>query len=144
MILYPSKVLINGARRVGKSFIAEAFARNEYRNYLLIDFAKAKDDPRVTDAFRLYLDDLDEFFRRLSVIYNMTFYERETLFIFDEVQMFPRAREPRTLRQRRRRDQPDLSRGFRFRLAAHLCRRSQRADRDRGRHGVSRRLGEDE
>ena len=88
-----SAVLINGARRVGKSFIAEAFARNEYRNYLLIDFAKAKDDPRVTDAFRLYLDDLDEFFRRLSVIYNMTFYERETLFIFDEVQMFPRARE---------------------------------------------------
>ena len=88
-----SAVLINGARRVGKSFIAEAFARNEYRNYLLIDFAKAKDDSRVTDAFRLYLDDLDEFFRRLSVIYNMTFYERETLFIFDEVQMFPRARE---------------------------------------------------
>ena len=57
------------------------------------DFAKAKDDSRVTDTFRLYLDDLDEFFRRLSVIYNMTFYERETLFIFDEVQMFPRARE---------------------------------------------------
>ena len=39
-----SAALINGARRVGKSFIAEAFARNEYRNYLLIDFAKAKDD----------------------------------------------------------------------------------------------------
>ena len=54
-----SAVLINGARRVGKSFIAEAFARNEYRNYLLIDFAKAKDDSRVTDAFRLYLDDRD-------------------------------------------------------------------------------------
>ena len=65
-----SAVLINGARRVGKSFIAEAFARNEYRNYLLIDFAKAKDDSRVTDAFRLYLDDLDEFFRRLWLRQN--------------------------------------------------------------------------
>ena len=42
-----SAVLINGARRVGKSYIAEEFAKNEYRNYLLIDFAKAKDDERV-------------------------------------------------------------------------------------------------
>ena len=88
-----SAVLINGARRVGKSYIAEEFAKNEYRNYLLIDFAKAKDDVRVTDTFRLYLDRPDEFFKRLSAIYNLPFYRRETLFIFDEVQEFPRARE---------------------------------------------------
>ena len=47
-----SAVLINGARRVGKSYIAEEFAKREYRNYLLIDFSKAKDDLRVTDTFR--------------------------------------------------------------------------------------------
>ena len=88
-----SAVLINGARRVGKSYIAEEFAKREYRNYLLIDFSKAKDDLRVTDTFRTYLSQPKEFFRRLSVIYNMTFYERDTLFIFDEVQKFPRARE---------------------------------------------------
>lgn len=88
-----SAVLINGARRVGKSFIAENFAKNEYRNYLLIDFSRAKDDSRVTDVFKTYLGDLDEFFKRLAAIYGMTFYERNTLFIFDEVQMFPRARE---------------------------------------------------
>ena len=88
-----SAVLINGARRVGKSYIAEEFAKREYRNYLLIDFSKAKDDLRVTDTFRTYLSQPKEFFRRLSVIYNMPFYERDTLFIFDEVQKFPRARE---------------------------------------------------
>ena len=88
-----SAVLINGARRVGKSYIAEEFAKREYRNYLLIDFSKAKDDFRVTDTFRTYLSQPKEFFRRLSVIYNMPFYERDTLFIFDEVQKFPRARE---------------------------------------------------
>ena len=88
-----SAVLVNGARRVGKSYIVEDFAKHEYRNYLLIDFVKAKGDPRVTDTFRTYLAQPQEFFKRLSAIYNMPFYERGTLFIFDEVQEFPRARE---------------------------------------------------
>lgn len=88
-----SALLIEGARRVGKSYIVEEFAKNEYRNYLLIDFSKAKDDFRVTDTFRTYLSQPDEFFKRLSAIYNLPFHVRETLFIFDEVQMFPRARE---------------------------------------------------
>ena len=88
-----SALLIEGARRVGKSYIVEEFAKREYRNYLLLDFSKAKDDMRVTDTFRTYLSQPDEFFKRLSTIYNMPFHSRATLFIFDEVQMFPRARE---------------------------------------------------
>ena len=76
---------LEGARRVGKSYIVEEFAKNEYRNYLLIDFSKAKDDFRVTDTFRTYLSQPDEFFKRLSTIYNLPFHTRETLFIFDEV-----------------------------------------------------------
>ncbi len=88
-----SAVLVNGARRVGKSFIVEEFAKREYRNYVMIDFATAKDDVRITDTFKTYLADTKEFFKRLSAIFGKTFYERETLFIFDEVQKFPRARE---------------------------------------------------
>ena len=45
-----SAVLINGARRVGKSFIVEEFAKREYRNYVMIDFATAKDDVRITEG----------------------------------------------------------------------------------------------
>ena len=88
-----SAVLVNGARRVGKSFIVEEFAKREYRNYVMIDFATAKDDMRITDTFKTYLADTKEFFKRLSAIFGKKFYERETLFIFDEVQKFPRARE---------------------------------------------------
>ena len=88
-----SAVLLNGARRVGKSYIVEEFAKSNYRTHLTIDFSKAKDDMRVTDTFRTYLSQPDEFFKRLSTIFNVRFHERETLFVFDEVQMFPRARE---------------------------------------------------
>lgn len=88
-----SAVLLNGARRVGKSFIAEEFAKREYRNYVMIDFATAKDDLRITDTFNTYLSDTREFFKRLSAIFGKPFHERETLFIFDEVQKFPKARE---------------------------------------------------
>ena len=88
-----SAILLNGARRVGKSYIVEEFAKENYRSHLTIDFSKAKDDSRVTDTFRTYLSQPDEFFKRLSTIFNVRFHERETLFVFDEVQMFPRARE---------------------------------------------------
>ena len=86
-----SALLIDGVRRVGKSYIAEEFAKREYKSYILIDFSKAADD--VKDVFRNYLEHLDTFFLKLSGAYGVTLHERKTLFIFDEVQEFPRARE---------------------------------------------------
>ena len=83
-------LLIDGARRVGKSYIAEEFARAEYKSYILIDFNRAGHE--VTDLFENYLNDLDMFFLYLSNYYGVKLYERETLIIFDEVQLFPRAR----------------------------------------------------
>ena len=85
-----SAIMLDGARRVGKSWLAKTFAENEYKSYLLIDFYSAPEE--VKDIFEKYLDDLDSFFLRLSAYYSVTLYERETLFIFDEVQFFPRAR----------------------------------------------------
>lgn len=83
-------MLIDGARRVGKSYIAEEFAKAEYKSYILIDFNQIPKE--ITDLFELYLNDLDTFFLYLSNYYNVKLYERETLVIFDEVQLFPRAR----------------------------------------------------
>jgi len=83
-------ILIDGARRVGKSYIAEEFAKNNYKSYILIDFYKAPDE--IKDLFNIYLDDLDKLFLYLSNYYDVELYERETLFIFDEIQFFPRAR----------------------------------------------------
>ena len=83
-------LLIDGARRVGKSYVAEAFAKAEYRSYILIDFNRAGDE--IRNLFHNYLDDLDTLFMYLSVYYNVKLYEHESLIIFDEVQMFPRAR----------------------------------------------------
>ena len=86
-----SALLVEGARRVGKSYIVEDFARKEYRDYVLIDFSKA--DERVKYVFGSYINDLDKFFEHLSVALERTFHLRETLFIFDEVQNFPLARQ---------------------------------------------------
>lgn len=83
-------LLIDGARRVGKSYIAEAFAKAEYKSYILIDFNRASKE--IKDLFDNYLEDLDSFFMYLSAYYNVKLYERETLIIFDEVQLFPKAR----------------------------------------------------
>lgn len=83
-------LLIDGARRVGKSYIVEKFARTEYKSYILIDFNRV--DESVKKLFILYLNDLDTFFMYLSGYYNVKLYERESLLIFDEVQLFPRAR----------------------------------------------------
>ncbi len=83
-------LLIDGARRVGKSYIAEAFAKAEYKTYILIDFNRADDD--VKDLFIHYLNDLDTLFMYLSGYYNVKLYEHESLIIFDEVQLFPKAR----------------------------------------------------
>ncbi len=83
-------LLIDGARRIGKSFIVEEFAKNEYKSYILIDFNRVGDD--IRDLFNHYLNDLDTFFMYLSTLYNTKLFEQETLIIFDEVQLFPRAR----------------------------------------------------
>ncbi len=83
-------LLIDGARRVGKSYVAEAFAKGEYKSYLLIDFNRAPTE--VTELFDHYLDDLDTLFLYLSAYYNVKLYPRESLIIFDEVQLCPRAR----------------------------------------------------
>ena len=83
-------LLIDGARRVGKSYVAEEFAKAEYKSYLLIDFNQVDDE--VKNLFQHYLTDLDTLFMYLSSYYNVTLYEHESLIIFDEIQMFPRAR----------------------------------------------------
>lgn len=83
-------LLIDGARRVGKSYIAEDFAKENYKSYILIDFNKVNDD--VCNLFVNYLDDLDTLFMYLSSYYNIKLYNRESVIIFDEVQMFPKAR----------------------------------------------------
>lgn len=84
-------ILIEGARRIGKSTVAEEFAKNNYKSYILIDFSKVKSS--IKEAFNNHLDNLDSLFMILSVEYNTPLYERESVLIFDEVQCFPRARE---------------------------------------------------
>lgn len=84
-------LLIEGARRVGKSYIVEAFARKEYRDHVLIDFSTA--DERIKYVFREYMGNLDRFFEQLSIALERPFHVRETLFVFDEVQSFPLARQ---------------------------------------------------
>ena len=85
-----SALLVQGARRVGKSYIVEEFAKAEYKSYILIDFNKA--DEAVKDIFLHDLDNMDILFQKLSTLYNKNLYPRESLIIFDEVQLFPRAR----------------------------------------------------
>lgn len=83
-------LLIEGARRVGKSYIAEKFAKENYKSYILIDFSKVSKE--VMDLFDNYLDNLNYLFTYLSQYFEVKLYERETLFIFDEIQFCPRAR----------------------------------------------------
>lgn len=84
-------LLIDGARRVGKSYIVEEFAKNEYTSYILVNFANITKELR--EIFDNYLNDLDSFFTRLSLWSGVKLYEHETLIIFDEVQLYPKARE---------------------------------------------------
>ena len=83
--------LIVGARRVGKSYIVEKFAKEEYKSYILIDFNEVKKE--IKDLFYEQIHDLDTFFMLLQEFYGVKLYERESVIIFDEVQLFPRARE---------------------------------------------------
>ena len=86
-----SAMLISGARRVGKSYIAEEFAKSEYKSYILINFSKASKE--LKDIFDNDLMDLNLFFNKISFMFGVELYERQSLLIFDEVQRFPRARE---------------------------------------------------
>lgn len=84
-------LLIDGARRVGKSFIAEHFAKQEYKSYIIIDFGNAPHD--ILDLFVNESFDLDLFLAKLAAFYSTVLYKRNSLIIFDEVQQFPRARQ---------------------------------------------------
>ena len=84
-------LLVEGARRIGKSTIVEEFAKQNYKSYILIDFSKVRNS--VKEAFNNLLDSLDSLFMVLSLEFDTQLYPRESLIIFDEVQKFPRARE---------------------------------------------------
>ena len=83
-------LLIEGARRIGKSYIVEEFAKNEYESYIIIDFNKV--EPRVKRWFVDYMEDLDTFFEMLQQHYHVKLIPRKSVIIFDEVQLYPRAR----------------------------------------------------
>lgn len=83
-------LIIDGARRVGKSYIVEKFARENYKSYIIIDFNKVSND--VKELFVHYLNDMDTLFLYLSNYFNIPLYERESLIVFDEVQLYPKAR----------------------------------------------------
>jgi predicted AAA+ superfamily ATPase len=84
-------LLIEGARRIGKSTLVEQFAKKEYKSYILIDFANIK--PQVSNLIANGFADLDDFFTRLQFLSGVQLYERQSLIIFDEVQLQPLARQ---------------------------------------------------
>jgi uncharacterized protein len=84
-------LLIEGARRVGKSTIAETFAKQNYKSYILIDFSIANDD--IKSLFTRYASNLDQFFFFLTSLTGVSLYPRQSVIIFDEVQLFPLARQ---------------------------------------------------
>lgn len=85
-----SALLIEGVRRIGKSYIVEEFAKNEYDSYILIDFNHA--DAEVIALFENYATRLDMLFQMLSLHYNVQLKNRKSLIVFDEVQQYPPAR----------------------------------------------------
>lgn len=83
-------LLIKGARRVGKSTIAEEFAKHEYKSYIVVDFADA---PAALWEAVENISDRDNFFMQLQFIYGVQLYERESVIIFDEIQECPKVRQ---------------------------------------------------
>ena len=86
-----SALLVEGARRVGKSTLVKHFAEREYESYILLDFANLL--PEVQTLMETSLADLNHLFMRLQIIYNVTLVERKSVIIFDEVQLMPLARQ---------------------------------------------------
>lgn len=84
-------LLIEGARRVGKSFTVEEFAKREYRSHVTIDFSIPQ--PLTLDAIINAPHDLDGLFNRMALEYRTQLHPRETLIVFDEVQLCPKARQ---------------------------------------------------
>ena len=84
-------LLVEGARRIGKSTSVEEFARSEYESSITVDFSKASQD--VISIFEDQRDDLDSFFMLLSAYYRTRLHRRRSLIVFDEVQRYPAARE---------------------------------------------------
>ena len=84
-------VMLEGARRIGKSTLALEFAKNEYEDYILLDFAKENND--IKNIFLENLSDLDAFFRNLFLLKGKKLKEKKSVIIFDEVQLFPQARQ---------------------------------------------------
>ncbi len=85
-----SALLIEGARRIGKSYIVKEFAEREYKSCIIVDFNDMDDELRT--IFEQYLHNRNDFFIRLSVYFGVKLYERESIIIFDEVQLYPKAR----------------------------------------------------
>lgn len=83
-------LLVEGARRIGKSTVVEEFGKNEYESYILIDFAFA---PQAVKDLFLDMSDLNYFFLQLQLQYHTDLAERKSLIIFDEVQFCPLARQ---------------------------------------------------
>lgn len=86
-----SAVLLEGARRIGKSTIVEEFAKREYDDYMILDFAKENKD--IKNNFTENMDDLDTFFRNLFLLKGRSLKGEKCVLIFDEVQLFPIARQ---------------------------------------------------
>ena len=83
-------LLIEGARRVGKSTLVKDFAQNEYESYILLDFSKVSKEIK---ALFEDISDLNYFFLRLQVLCNVQLKERKSVIVFDEVQLLPLARQ---------------------------------------------------
>ena len=83
-------LLIEGARRVGKSTVVEEFAKNEYESYILIDFSRAS---KETKELFEDVSDLNFLFLQLQLQYKVDLQERKSVIIFDEVQLCPAARQ---------------------------------------------------
>lgn len=84
-------LLINGARRVGKTFLIKEFAKKEYRSFIFLDFGHISKD--ISTLFENESDDFDVFFAKLSAFCKTPLYKRESLIVFDEVQLYPKARQ---------------------------------------------------
>lgn len=86
-----SAMLIEGARRVGKSYLVKRFAENEYESFVYMDFANIEKE--IIDLFENEMNQLDLFFIKLQSFYGVKLVQRKSCIIFDEVQMYPRARQ---------------------------------------------------
>lgn len=84
-------LFIKGARRVGKTTIAEELGKNEYKSYITINFQSANDT--IKDLFVNSLLDLDYLYSVIQMQYGKKLYNRESLIILDEIQLFPLARQ---------------------------------------------------